>query len=221
MDLHVVTHHHSPFLTSNMSFYQHCDMQIAGETFDTIQSDVLQGSKVILDVEEEGLDKRSILSLDAATEISSSGRTCFRSSDGKEHCFAKAQPGACNSFAGPEGHRRLFSSDLWGPDNNEYVWFELTDSQLAESASAMLPSRVRVQLAGTNYLNMNEVQVIDLNGVNVALNKPATQSSTFGSYTASNAVNGRNYVSDTGSMTNNEKSTYHTQERLALQIMSF
>jgi hypothetical protein len=85
----------------------------------------------------------------------------------------------------------------------------------------MLPSRVRVQLAGTNYLNMNEVQVIDLNGVNVALNKPATQSSTFGSYTASNAVNGRNYVSDTGSMTNNEKSTYHTQERLALQIMSF
>jgi len=91
-----------------MSFYQHCDMQIAGETFDIIQSNVLQGSKVILDVEEEGLDKRTILSLDAATEISSSGRTCFRSSDGKEHCFADAQPGECNSVGGgPEGRRQL------------------------------------------------------------------------------------------------------------------
>ena len=83
-------------------------MQIAGETFDIIQSDVLQGSKVILDVEEEGLNKRTILSLDAATEISSSGRTCFRSSDGKEHCFADAQPGECNSVGGgPEGRRQL------------------------------------------------------------------------------------------------------------------
>ena len=84
-------------------------MQIAGETFDVIKSDVLQGSKVILDVEEQGLDERTILALDAATKISSSGRTCFRSSDGKEHCFAYAQPGQCeeeNSF-GPEGHRQL------------------------------------------------------------------------------------------------------------------
>ena len=170
-------------------------------------------------MEEEGIDKRTILSLDAATKISSSGRTCFRSSDGKEHCFAKAQPGACNSFAGPEERR------LWGLNNDEYVWFELTDSQLAESVSVMLesaslllPSRVRVQLAGTNDLNMNEVQVFDLNGANVALKKPATQSSTFGSHTASNAVNGD--LTD-GSMTKNEKSTYHTQERLALQIISF
>jgi len=91
-----------------MSFYQqHYNMQIAGETFDIIQSDVLQGSKVVLDVEEEGLDKRSILSLDAATEISSSGITCFRSSDGKEHCFADAEPGECNSFGGPEERRKL------------------------------------------------------------------------------------------------------------------
>ena len=68
---------------------------------------MLQGSKVILDVEEEGIDKRSILSLDAATEISSSGITCFQSSDGKEHCFADAQPGDCSSFADPEGRRQL------------------------------------------------------------------------------------------------------------------
>jgi hypothetical protein len=77
-------------------------MQVAGETFEIIQSDVLQGSKVILDVEEEGLNERTILSLDAATKISSSGMTCFRSSDGKEHCFVDAQPGQCDSFGGPE-----------------------------------------------------------------------------------------------------------------------
>lgn len=84
-------------------------LQIAGETFDVIKSNVLQGSKVILDVEKEGLDERTILALYAATKISASGRTCFRSSDGKEHCFAYAQPGQCeeeNSF-GPEGRRQL------------------------------------------------------------------------------------------------------------------
>ena len=87
----------------------HYDLQIAGETFEIIQSDVLQGSKVILDVEEEGLDERTILSLDAATKISSSGSTCFRSLalDGKEYCFVDAQPGQCSSFTGPEGHRQL------------------------------------------------------------------------------------------------------------------
>ena len=83
-------------------------MQVEGKTFEVIQSDVLQGSKVILDVEEEGLDKRTILSLDAATEISSSGRTCFRSSDGKEYCFVDAQPGQCSLFTGSEGRRQLF-----------------------------------------------------------------------------------------------------------------
>ena len=77
-------------------------MQVAGETFEIFQSNVLQGSKVILDVEEEGLNERTILSFDAATKISSSGMTCFRSSDGKEHCFVDAQPGQCDSFGGPE-----------------------------------------------------------------------------------------------------------------------
>jgi hypothetical protein len=101
----VVTLHHLPSLTSNiLSLYE---LQIAGETFDIIQSNVLQGSKVILDVEEEGLDKRTVLSLDAATEISSSGSTCFQSSDGKEHCFADAEPGDCSSFADFEGRRQL------------------------------------------------------------------------------------------------------------------
>jgi hypothetical protein len=89
-------------------------VQVEGKTFEVIQSDVLQGSKVILDVEEEGLDERTILSLDAATKISSSGSTCFRSLalDGKEYCFVDAQPGECSLFTGPEGRRRLFSSGV-------------------------------------------------------------------------------------------------------------
>jgi hypothetical protein len=50
--------------------------------------------------------------------------------------------------------------------------------------------KVRVQLEGTDFLHMREVQVFDKNGLNVALNKVATQSSTFASWSASYAVNG-------------------------------
>ena len=54
--------------------------------------------------------------------------------------------------------------------------------------------KVRVQLEGSQYLHMSEVQVFDQNGSNVALNKPATQSSTYIEnnlyYPASNAVDG-------------------------------
>jgi hypothetical protein len=46
-----------------------------------------------------------------------------------------------------------------------------------------------VQLEGTNILHMREVQVYDTSGVNHALNKLATQSSTHID-PASNAVNG-------------------------------
>ena len=50
--------------------------------------------------------------------------------------------------------------------------------------------KLRVQLEGSNFLHMREVQVFDKNGLNVALNKVATQSSTFASWSASYAVNG-------------------------------
>ena len=63
------------------------------------------------------------------------------------------------------------------------------------SINAALVHKVRVQLLGANYLHMREVQVFDNSGVNRALNKPATQSSTYilhswGSDEASKAVNG-------------------------------
>ena len=53
--------------------------------------------------------------------------------------------------------------------------------------------KVRVQLKGTNYLSLAEVQVFDHGNVNQALNKFATQSSTYSDsshYPAPNAVNG-------------------------------
>jgi hypothetical protein len=92
----------------NPSFIPSYPTQIAAETFEEIQSNVLQGSKVVLDVEEEGLDERSIISLDAATRITKSGISCFSSSDGKERCYVDALPGECdsvNSF-GTDGRRR-------------------------------------------------------------------------------------------------------------------
>ena len=68
---------------------------------------------------------------------------------------------------------------------------------LLENRKKVRVRKVRVQLEGSQYLHMSEVQVFDQNGVNVALNKPARQSSTYSSSsawsasnTASNAVNG-------------------------------
>jgi hypothetical protein len=66
------------------------------------------------------------------------------------------------------------------------------------SSPSQLVHKVRVQLDGFNFLHMREVQVYDTIGVNHALNKAASQSSTFnlhywGSDPASNAVNGALY----------------------------
>jgi hypothetical protein len=100
-----------PIMYPQSSFHP---TQITEVTFKEIQSNVLQGSKVVLDVEEEYLDERTILTLDAATRITSSGIACFSFLDGKQQCFESALPGQCeseNSF-GPEGRRHL--EDLGG-----------------------------------------------------------------------------------------------------------
>lgn len=49
---------------------------------------------------------------------------------------------------------------------------------------------MRVQLLGTDKLQLREVEVFDQSNVNVALKKVATQISTLDAYTASRAVNG-------------------------------
>ena len=71
--------------------------------------------------------------------------------------------------------------------------------------------KVRVQLEGTNYLHMREIQVFDKNGLNVALNKVATQSGTSEypagvSHPASEAVNG--IVTDFGSLSGYQAGKY-------------
>ncbi len=52
-----------------------------------------------------------------------------------------------------------------------------------------------MQLLGKNYLHLGEVEAFDQYGVNVALNKPATQSSTADP--ASNTVDGNMTISHT------------------------
>ena len=47
------------------------------------------------------------------------------------------------------------------------------------NGDATLVRHVRVQLKGTNFLSLREVEVFDRNEINRALFKPATQSSTF------------------------------------------
>jgi hypothetical protein len=76
-----------------------------------------------------------------------------------------------------------------------------------------LTCKVCVQLGGTNYLHLGEVQVWDLNGINRALNKVASQSSTYPGYPASNAVNG---VLTSFSHTNYETSKFHLSAAISL-----
>jgi hypothetical protein len=50
--------------------------------------------------------------------------------------------------------------------------------------------KVKIQLTGNYTLHMREVQVFDYNDTNVAYRKYAEQSTTYGSYPASRAVDG-------------------------------
>jgi hypothetical protein len=70
----------------------------------------------------------------------------------------------------------------------------------------LLVYKVRVQLVGTNVLNMREVEVFDTSGVNRALYKSATQSSNPNGKPASTAVNGN--LNDF-SQTNSGAGTYY------------
>ena len=66
-----------------------------------------------------------------------------------------------------------------GADNVVYSYRIGDASQLDKiDIEISMVIKVKIQLEGTNYLHMREVQVFDYTGVNVAQNKPATQSST-------------------------------------------
>ena len=61
---------------------------------------------------------------------------------------------------------------------------------ITNSVGYYLARKVRVQLQGTNWLRLREVEVFDDKGVNLAFNKTATQSSTHSADHASVAVDG-------------------------------
>jgi hypothetical protein len=94
------------------------------------------------------------------------------------------------------------------------------------NSPSQLVRKIRVKLEGRNYLHMKEVQVYDTSGVNRALNKLASQSSTYtqhywGSDPASKAVNGVLYDY---SHTNNDAGMYHEltySNLIVYTIMSF
>jgi hypothetical protein len=70
----------------------------------------------VLDVEEEGPDKRSITSLESATSITSD-MSCFIASDGNERCYIDALLGECevvNSFASDSRRHLNVMEDLKG-----------------------------------------------------------------------------------------------------------
>jgi hypothetical protein len=77
-----------------------------------------------------------------------------------------------------------------------------------------------VELIGTNYLQLREVEAFDRNGVNVALNKPATQSSTFQQNPASKAVDGNKTIAFEYSMsiTNSQPGKYHLSVTILMHI---
>ena len=78
--------------------------------------------------------------------------------------------------------------------NGALTWTSPTQTGIAGMPTMVPVHRtgrtVRIQLLGTNYLSLAEVQVWKELGVNLALNKPATQSSTYQSAAASRAVDG-------------------------------
>ena len=78
-----------------------------------------------------------------------------------------------------------------------------------------LVHKIRVQLEGKNNLHMREVEVFDTSGINRALNKPASQSSTAAGEEASKAVNGA--LNDL-SHTNNDAGIYHEWTKSNLTV---
>jgi hypothetical protein len=77
-----------------------------------------------------------------------------------------------------------------------------------------------VQLLGQAILHLREVEVFNEMGGNVALNKIATQSSTYGTNTASKAVDGDKSIAFeySTSHTNYERGKYHLPCNILMRI---
>jgi hypothetical protein len=87
------------------------------------------------------------------------------------------------------------------PEPPSHLVSDISLSRLAQKVRIQLPSS-----SGSTQLGLREVQIFDENNINVALNKPASQSSDWNAnFIASNAVDGN---VDTASDTFNEVSPW-------------
>jgi hypothetical protein len=140
----------------------------------------------------------------------SSGTYIYATTNGAQAaCKARND---CNGVTSELKYTLRQGVELIGSSSGEISWLKTINPNLRTSVLDIVGMvgkfrKVRVQLEGTGYMHVREVQVIDNNGVNLALNKIASQSS-LGSYPsgttrpASNAVDGSN--TDFGSMTGYE-----------------
>ncbi len=108
--------------------------------------------------------------------------------------------------------QRISNSIVSLIDNQGMTQYSYRIGRVADNSVIEFPSvKLRVQLEGKEFMHMREVQVFDKNGLNVALNKPATQSGTSEyppgvSHPASDAVNGD--VTDFGSFSGYQAGKY-------------
>ena len=108
----------------------------------------------------------------------------------KDACTARVD---CNGVTQePKNYTLRAGSTLTGSSKGEDSWLIARPESVLYRNDLGNIRKVRVQLEGNDHLHMREVQVFDKNGLNVALNKVATQSSTSTNPagSASYAVNG-------------------------------
>lgn len=90
---------------------------------------------------------------------------------------------------------KLLASD--GDPYDEFGWsvdiqgdFAIAGAFVADMVSYIKVKKIKVKLFYYGVLNLGQIQAFDVNGVDVALGKPVTQSSTYGGSAASNVVDG-------------------------------
>ena len=138
-----------------------------------------------------------------------SGTYVYTSETGaKDACSARTD---CKGVTQESVYTLRTGLDLMASGTTEVSWQKSTIENSVLDLVGILGNirKVRVQLEGSNYVHMREIQVFDKNGVNVALNMAATQSGTTvwgDGGPASKAVNGD--VTDFGSFSFHQAGKY-------------
>jgi hypothetical protein len=149
----------------------------------------LTGSSVGEDSWQKNITFTSHAGMFLAGYVSSGTYVYANETAAKDACTARVD---CNGVTQePTKYTLRAGSTLTGSSKGEVSWL-ITRPESVLHRKGFLGNirKVRVQLEGTDNIALKEVQVFNRNGVNVALNKPATQSSTETGNPASKAVNG-------------------------------